>query len=333
MGRSFRTSVRLGGTARSGDKFATRFEAHCAMRVSAGHDVQLHLHAEWLLRATHDGRDWRFQPHTDRSTIWDSILEIRTGLQRCYGAAKSTSESLLCPFRETYRCIAFRAGGWVLQPRNPSWRRCSKRPARRCDIIPGARLLRTDYTIDFRSAPDRTHWFIDPERGLGIDSGRPEDLLEISIAAYRGALRPLHHALSESRLRRRARIRPEPRRGSPLVKLGPRPGPWGRVVQKYRKLTIPRMLDLADTHEAMLATLRWYLRHFDCKALDLAVCMNGHPKDTYDYHLAETRRFLDIVRTRYRDVVRFETIAACQAGCYRVELPLLVRHRHPSVPC
>jgi hypothetical protein len=76
---------------------------------------------------------------------------------------------------------------------------------------------------------------------------------------------------------------------------------------------IPRMLDLADSHEAMLATLRSYLQRYDCVRGDHVVCMNGHPKDTYDYHLAETRRFLEVVQARYPEQVRFESIAACHA--------------------
>jgi hypothetical protein len=58
-----------------------------------------------------------------------------------------------------------------------------------------------------------------------------------------------------------------------------------RINNKYRKLTVPRVLDIADTHESMLTTLNSYLRHYDCRGSDVAVCMNGHSEDT-DYHLA-----------------------------------------------
>jgi hypothetical protein len=99
----------------------------------------------------------------------------------------------------------------------------------------------------------------------------------------------------------------------PMVTAQQKSGFVNRLRLKYWKLQIPRALDIADTHEAMLTTLRWYLHRFARQEGDQIVCMNGHPKDTYDYHLEEARRFFDTVSTRYRDRVRFETVATCYA--------------------
>lgn len=292
-------------------EFADRFEAQLRDAVAAGHDVQLHLHSEWL-SATRGADSWSFAPRTGSLHDLGFDREDPRGAPALIRRGKRYIEELLGPARPGYRCMAYRAGGWILQPESPLIAALHEAGIRvDASVIPGARLLRTDYRIDYRAVPDRTYWFVDPERGLAVDSGRREDLLEISIAAYRGPMLPLHHALSQMRLRRRARRAPEPPRGSPMVTTSRRPGLRRRMQMKYQKLNIPRALDVADTHEAMLTTLRWYLRHFDCESQDQVVCMNGHPKDTYDYHLEEARRFFHEVGTRYRGRVQFESLAAC----------------------
>jgi hypothetical protein len=294
-------------------EFAARFEAQLQGAAAAGHDVQLHLHPEWL-QAQHSGSAWRFTPHTGALHDLGFDPQDPQGAPALIRRGRRYLEDLLAPVRPDYRCMAFRAGGWILQPEAPVIAALRDAGIQvDATVIPGARLLRTDYRIDYRTAPNRTHWHVDPQQGLGVDSERSDDLLEISIAAYRGPWIMLHHALSQIRLRRRARRAPEPLRGSPMVTATHRAGPLQRLQLKYRKLNIPRALDVADSHEAMLATLRWYLSHFDCESRDQIVCMNGHPKDTYDYHLEEARRFFGEVGTRYRDRVRFESIATCFA--------------------
>jgi hypothetical protein len=295
------------------DDFAARFDQQLCDALVAGHDVQLHLHPEWL-SATHTNGAWRFAPRT--GSLHDLGFEPQdpAGAPALLRRGRAYLEDLLRPLRPEYRCRVFRAGGWILQP-EAQLARALLDAGLRADatVIPGVRLLRTDYRIDFRAVPDRTYWFVSPAAGIGVDSGRREDVLEVAIGSYRGSFRLFHHVLSELRLRRRARRAPEPRRGWPMTKVGPRASPLRRLVGKYRKLTIPRVFDAADTHEAMLATLGSYLRHYDCVGCEHVVCMNGHPKDTYDVHLAELRRFFAAVQRRYSGVVRFEPLAAAAA--------------------
>jgi len=294
-------------------EFADRFENQIRESAAAGHDIQLHLHPEWL-QARHENGAWRFEPHTGSLHDLGFDDQDPRGAPALLRRGKRYLEELLQPVQPAYRCLAFRAGGWVIQPERPLVAALLAAGIRvDATVISGARLLRTDYRIDFRRVPDRTFWFVDPERGIGVDSGNRRDLLEISIASFRGSLRPWHHGLSELRLRRRFKRRPEPRRGFPIGKVGPRPGMVQRIARKYRKLNIPRMLDLADTHEAMLATLRSYLKRYDCADSEQVVCMNGHPKDTYDLHLDETRRFFELVQSRYRGLVRFEPLVECSS--------------------
>ncbi|MFQ5599745.1 MAG: hypothetical protein ACE5G2_04235 [Candidatus Krumholzibacteriia bacterium] len=285
------------------------FEAQIQEAARAQHDVQLHLHPEWRFAEHRDGA-WFFAPRSGSLHDLGFSTENPQAAPALIRQGREYLEALLRPLNPDYRCIAFRAGGWILQPERELVGVLLSAGIRvDATIIPGLRLLRTDYTVDFRRVPDKPNWYISPTSGLERDSGRPTDLLEVSIASYRGHFPIWQHVANELRLRRRAKARPQKFRGYPIVKVGQKHGPLERIKRKYRKLTIPRMLDIADTCESMLATLTSYLRHYDCRAEEFAVCMNGHPKDTYDHHLDELRRFFDIVASRYSDVVRFETLA------------------------
>jgi hypothetical protein len=86
--------------------------------ISRGHDVQLHLHPQWI-GAELDDRTWRV-----RMNQW-CITDLPHGLgddgdeysiMGALSKGKHTLESLLCPIESAYECIAFRAGGFHIQP-------------------------------------------------------------------------------------------------------------------------------------------------------------------------------------------------------------------------
>lgn len=291
------------------DDYADTFEAQVRQAHASGHDVQLHLHPEWL-RAERSGDGWRFREGTLALHDLGFSATDPGGAPAVIRRGREYLEALLQPADPTYRCIAFRAGGWILQPEGPLVHALLAEGVRvDATVIPGMRLARTDYLVDFRRAPDAPTWFIDPDVGLERDSGRAGDLLEIPIASYRGRFPAWQHVVNQRRLRRRARASNEPARGYPITRRMASGGAARRIAAKVRKIQVPRVLDAADTHESMLTTLVSYLRRHDCRSHDVAVCMNGHSKDTYDYHLDELRRFFATVRARYADVVRFETIS------------------------
>jgi len=83
-----------------------------------GHDVQLHLHPQWI-GAELENCLWRV-----RMNQW-CIADLPHGLgdhedeysiMGALSKGKRTLESMLCPVQPTYECIAFRAGGFHIQP-------------------------------------------------------------------------------------------------------------------------------------------------------------------------------------------------------------------------
>jgi len=86
--------------------------------IIRGHDVQLHLHPQWIGAELNDCM-WRV-----RINQW-CIADLPHGLgddgdeysiMGALSKGKRTLEKLLCPIASAYECIAFRAGGFHIQP-------------------------------------------------------------------------------------------------------------------------------------------------------------------------------------------------------------------------
>jgi len=86
--------------------------------IRRGHDVQLHLHPQWI-GAELKGGIWRVR--TEQWSIADFPNSLGDDgderfIMGALSKGKHTLESLLCPIESAYECIAFRAGGFHIQP-------------------------------------------------------------------------------------------------------------------------------------------------------------------------------------------------------------------------
>ena len=99
-----------------GEKHAWAAEIAAAWRealvegVRRGHDVQMHLHPQWL-RAKYDGARWRLD--TDHWLTGGLPAET---LAEAFSRGKRYLEVLLRPANPDYQCIGFRAGGYCIEP-------------------------------------------------------------------------------------------------------------------------------------------------------------------------------------------------------------------------
>lgn len=78
-----------------------------------GHDIQLHLHPQWVDARYQDGNwvvnleDWRLGGYDKEGEYSLKNLLIK---------GKKTIEDLIRPIDDEYRCVALRAGGYNIQP-------------------------------------------------------------------------------------------------------------------------------------------------------------------------------------------------------------------------
>jgi hypothetical protein len=136
----------------------------------AGHEIQLHIHPHWEdTQRTVDG--WRFdlRRYALHSFPPAEIVDIVTRYR--------------CALSEFGKPVAYRAGGWVIQPFAPL------APALRANgiridstVFPGGHTEDSTQALDFRNSPDKDFWRFDTDPLAPVSRGY---FTEVPIASVR----------------------------------------------------------------------------------------------------------------------------------------------------
>lgn len=130
--------------------------AHQAQEaIRRGHDVQLHLHPQWLNSRIKNGH-WK----VDFSLWRISSLEDRQ-IVKIFHRGKETLEDLLRPIDPLYRCVVFRAGALSIQPEDKVLT-VMKEVGLRADssVVPGFKKNNELQFYDFSNVPEKSLWRI-----------------------------------------------------------------------------------------------------------------------------------------------------------------------------
>ena len=83
--------------------------------VAAGHDVQLHIHSNWLKSEFVDGK-WNFDTQHYRIHTFGFDRNDQLSVPHIIEWGKAFLEKHLQSVDSAYRCVAYRAGGYCAQP-------------------------------------------------------------------------------------------------------------------------------------------------------------------------------------------------------------------------
>jgi len=141
--------------------FKVEADAVCQQLQSAsknGHDVQLHLHPQWQ-DAGFSG-DQLNPLNTEKWRIGNLAKDETTQLIK---EGKQWLEQLIRPICEDYQCVAFRAGGWCIQPSQAIIESLQENDiALDSTVAPGAKSTSKADWFDFSKAPqNKAYWKAD----------------------------------------------------------------------------------------------------------------------------------------------------------------------------
>jgi hypothetical protein len=150
--------------------------------VKNGHDVQLHLHPQWL-NAKWIKNTWELDYSKYRVTYlsYNEMLDI-------FRRGKMYLESLLQPYCKDYLCIGFRAGNWITQP-SKNYINAIKAAGLKADtsVFKWGYVERPAVYFDYREAYSNIlPWFVS-EDNINLPSTN-SDILEIPIYAQQTSL-------------------------------------------------------------------------------------------------------------------------------------------------
>ena len=128
-----------------------------AWAISHGHDAQLHLHPQWEGAFRQSDGSWRMD--NARWRIGDLPFEESLRILR---ESKKWLENVARKGSPQYRCLAFRAGGWCIQPSQEVLRALGELGFQiDSTVAPALRNTLPAEWYDFRTAPLKPYWKTD----------------------------------------------------------------------------------------------------------------------------------------------------------------------------
>ncbi|MDO4618548.1 MAG: hypothetical protein Q4B31_03385 [Clostridia bacterium] len=279
--------------------FVDDFEKQIVWAENNNFDVQLHVHSNWL-NSAFDGEKWDISPEGYR------IHDFGFGKD---GAGKIIKDgvdylnNLLLPEVPDYKCIAYRAGGYSIQPHSDI-----VKVLRENGIYIDSSVCRHKYVdsnankYDFRNLPYAINWWLTPDKDFTYQ-GTPSEggLFEVPLLSDRNSLFKRF-------------IKGKEKLNLPYVK------PKGSYVkldipEEKKKTKIDVILNYNKTYELVsfdsMASERMYsvmekiYKKYNAKKNDIYISIIGHPKLSNEYVLGGMEKFVKRINS---DKDRFEFI-------------------------
>ncbi len=160
-------------------------KAQAINAIERGHDVQLHLHPQWIGSVYGGAGGWQLQDRYWRLADLPGGLGDKDDITSITGAlhaGKQTLEEMLRPVKADYECTCFRAGGFYAQPSReviPAMKKAGLKAD--SSVVPGFRRT-TPFDVDYSKVQtDRSSWWT-TETELIAEGAPGENILEVPVA-------------------------------------------------------------------------------------------------------------------------------------------------------
>ena len=170
--------------------------------VSRGHDVQLHIHSNWLKSEYRDGK-WVFDIDSYRIHSFGFDVDCEMSAPNIIKWGKAFLENKLKPINPSYRCIAYRAGGYSIQPHQKLFQCLLENGIFVDSSVAIGQKSDGVNKYDFSKCPEKSGWWVDINGSLEqLSATSNESVYEVPIYYYKNSLlRRILASKCEQRLR------------------------------------------------------------------------------------------------------------------------------------
>ena len=271
--------------------YAETFLKQIQFLTNKGHDVQLHLHPSWYrakcygnkLVPTYDG--YRLHEFGFSDDSYSAIKIINDGVDYL--------NNYLGQVNKEYKCIAYRAGGFALQPEHLILEAMIRKgvlidssivPRMNNDLVNG---------FDYSAVPNLINWWIDPKHGLNNACMAGKDrIFEVPVATLRPNLLKYLGLPSE-----KLRLPPGKLLGTYVTTPTELCRKSSMIKRLYRRLFDYRYVSL-DTryYERVLEDLIYIHKKYDLSQNDGYICLICHPKLADDCRVENIRALIKEIK-------------------------------------
>lgn len=279
--------------------FVHDFEDQLVFAQKNGFDVQLHIHSNWL-NSSFDGQKWEISPKGYRVHEFGFTND---GVEKIIKNGIDYLNGVLLAHDPDYKCIAYRAGGYSIQPHSKL-----VKILRDNGIVIDSSVCRHQYiksnanNYDFRALPPKMNWWLTPNQNFTYE-GQPSEggVFEVPLCSDRGSL------LKRIILGKEKMVLPyvEPKGSYVKLDIPQKSNPSRfQVLLNYNKnFSLVSFDSMAP--ERIFSTMKKIEKKYDTKHNDVYISIIGHPKLCNKYVLDGMRQFVEKVK-RYNN--RFEFI-------------------------
>lgn len=285
------------------DDFPDAVDEQLKDAVCDGHDVQAHVHPHWLSTTINEEG---YAPDVTRFLLGNLSADIEDCFRissKILSNCRSYLNKTLASVNRSYRCIAFRAGGYGIQPNSDLIARALRSEGFLIDssVVPYLTLKTSVNDIDFQTIPQRAnYWLSEAGAFSSFDSG--DGVFEIPIASTTINF-PERVFL---RIVREARHINNPKKGGIVVRgmsiqdLAGTPARESGFERYHRifKTSVEHMDVMPDPYKMFYITQK-YLKTFAPAREDVFFSVNCHPKMMGEHHLSALIGYHNLMLQKY----------------------------------
>lgn len=274
-------------------EYCDNFKSQIIDLIRHGQDVQLHLHTNWLDAEIVDGK---IVPGKEAYRIHSLGFTSDGRAKEVIRNGKDYLERACLSVNSDYKCIAYRAGGFSVQPEKELFEALIENGIMiDSSVVPHMKADTVNY-FDFRKVPNRMNWWIDPSRGISEEAAKGDKTIyEVPIATAKPRLlQVIGKSKSELGL-------PPHKVLGEYVKSNKPQKKQGIITKQYHRLFDYRYISL-DTRYYMrvMEDLNYLYKKYEMDKQDGFICLICHPK-LADYTRVENIRKLVVEIQRYPD--------------------------------
>lgn len=271
------------------ERFPDAFDAQLRELHELGHDIQLHIHPHWL-KATKVcvGGVIEFDRKYYRIHNWIEKDGDTTPIKVLIKKGKNYLEQILAAIDASYQCIAFRAGGYCLQPEElmvPILYEAGIRID--SSVCYGHKYTHDGMLYDYTHLPLIYNQYLTPKHGLqdGLQE-KPtgvESLFEVPVWGYRSFP---HRAIASKMNKKISDVKPTGY-GMSITPAKP----VNTLTRIKRIFTAYNMLTFDFFHsDSMVYMINQISKSSTCHKKDIFISIISHPKCQSDQHIDNMQR-------------------------------------------